>query len=156
MQQILSTSGSPCIPNPNKQAIQPQPSSGSDTTTNGQIESLLASSNDDIVVVSTTVADALTMSAITTTSSLSEKIGQIERLFLMGTDLKTEENQVFRLSCQYTHSTRSALVCKPARHLLRSRLKPRNKLVLPLGWCIQSALTKTKLNNDGVFVVINV
>ena len=80
VQQILSTSGSPCIPNPNKQAIQPQPSDTNqpgDTTTT-KIP-LLGSS-----IVSTTMADALTMSTITTTSSLSEKIGQIERLFLMG------------------------------------------------------------------------
>ena len=78
VQQILSTSGSPCIPNPNKQAIQPQPSDPpGDTTTNTP---LIGSAG----IVSTTMADALTMSTITTTSSLSEKIGQIERLFLMG------------------------------------------------------------------------
>ena len=53
MQQILSTSGSPCIPNPNKQAIQ-------------------------------TVTPQSEIDISTTTRSLTEKIGQIERLFLMG------------------------------------------------------------------------
>lgn len=53
VQQILSTSGSPCIPNPNKQAIQ-------------------------------TVTPQSEVEISTTTRSLTEKIGQIERLFLMG------------------------------------------------------------------------
>ena len=76
MQQILSTSGSPCIPNPNKQAIQPEADvSPGDGTTPG-----------------VSGGETTTLTMATSTSSLSEKIGQIERLFLMGMGIwrKTE------------------------------------------------------------------